>query len=388
MIIPHGAEEYDENDQIFRSNPGKEHDEDYEDLENIDLTKPLRPGESFPVFKHREINPNTENPGIDVTEVEEGKNGEKKTKKKKDKKRKETSSGSIDTSVNLLGMVLDSAPPTQLASTSNSTPGTKSKKRIWFPVLSQNKSYQIDYTFDRISFNSRDIGQLYLVFRICNDQSDGSTLSADISISSNSSGFYRLVGTTGKCQLTRSLKSGANEERSVTVDVAPTINPLQTNMLNCLISLDTESLIGIESLKPITLAIPLFVTLFFEPYSVSETEFQSFLTTHSPQSVGNSRIKLQPSSTSSSKVKKALKSLVQFLHAFEVENINDHSLSLCSKYQGNNIAIMICSLIKILPDHTFAIDIKCLGLGQSPNQQNIYQSLANEITASLAVLPL
>jgi hypothetical protein len=329
-------------------------------------------------------------------EEEGGRNGrEKKEKKKKEKKKKHRkgdegvaagSRGGGGTISDLLEMNFDSPSPSLISSAPAPAPGPSSKsksKPLWLPFCSVPGSFDSSYSIESVIFNGQDIGQLFLLIRTFNQSA--AAISLDLSISASSSGSYRLM-PANHLSLTSSSASASQETHQlIQLDLAPTINPLQNNSIDCILSLSTETSPLISTGGDTTRTFPakIFLSLpsFFQPHPVTESEFQGLVsnTSSTRQSLKVPISSRQGKSLNSKQSQKILKQLMKFLHGHLVESIEGSSATCCSSWRGN----LICALLKLSADREscVSVEIKCLG-----SDSKVTQQIGTETVRALSTL--
>lgn len=351
---------------------------------------------------------------------------EKKTKKEKSSKSetKKTESMTED----LLEMSFDApAPPSSSSLIDNSYPGStsptthsttkvKKTKILWLPLSSLSGVFDIFYSIEDMLFNGHDIGKISILFRVINRQS--TPLSVEISLSSNSTGSYRL-GASNKSPLVTSLSSHLEEIQQLVLDVAPTLNPLQTNTIHWQLHSHTSSSMS----NPLLLTddttssalsschMPWTILSLFQSQSINENEFQALLTSSPSSSTTSSssissfinqathqnkiQIPLPENQTFSRKqITKMLKLLMSYCHSDCMELIEGQSaiscslLTLPSSRGAGGERYLTCWLMKYLSsggggrgNTSIHIEMRYYG----PNSSTL-QQIGNEILKSLSLI--
>jgi hypothetical protein len=364
----------------------------------------LRPEEALPVLRHRDTASAPTNTSHTWQEASvPAPESRKKHKKDKKKKEKEKERKGPEATTDLLEMNFESPSAALSVVPESAARSSKSKsKALWFPFSSYPGSYEASYAVESLTFNGRDIGTLSLLFRV--DSLSDSSLSLELTISSHSSGSYRLSAPHGKVSLV------GEGQQVVRVDLAPTINPLLTNTIECLLTLATESsaLISTENNQTFAVKIPLSLPFFFQAHTITINELQALCannTSSSPPFTGQVSLTLPRSSSSSSHQKqlsKTSKILLGYLNAHPVEQIDDMSIAGCSSLRlhgSGSASYLICSFIKFLPgaedtasnkkskgrggDGVARIEIKVFGA-----DGRIAQQIGNQTLSALSSLSL
>jgi hypothetical protein len=300
------------------------------------------------------------------------------------------------------------SPPAPLSSAEPAIASARSKsktKLLWLPFSASPGSYEASYAVEGLTFNGRDVGTLSLLFRVANLSS--CSLSLDLSISSHSSGSYRLSSPNGKVSLTSgtSLAAKTEAQQAVQIDLAPTINPLSPNTIECLLALttDTNSLIATETKQTLSAKILLTTPSFFQAHAISTNELHTLCSatnTSSPPFAGQVSLAIPKSSSNQQKqLGKISKVLLGYLNAHLVEQSEDFSVTCCSSLRLNGSggagSNLIVALIKFLPGGGSSsrkssseggvamIQIKCFG-----PEQRTAQQVGNETLRALSSLTL
>jgi hypothetical protein len=297
---------------------------------------------------------------------------------------------------------LVSTAPAPVPATSPAQPPQSSKsksKHLWIPFCDAAPgSFDCSYSIESVVFNGQDIGELSVLFRTIN-QSDAS-LSLDLSISSTSSGSYRLT-PSNQISLTSSAPGSWLPPKSeethqlVRLDLAPTLDPLLNNSIDCLLQLssgDTSPLISTDTTattRTLPAKILLSLPAFFQPHPATETEFQALVSnTSSARQSLKIPILEQKKSLSSKRSERILKQLVKYLRGHPVEAV-EGTVTCCSSWRssgsgGGRSLYLVCGLLKVNGrESCVAVEIKCSG-----SDPKVAQQIGTETARALSLLTL
>mmetsp|Transcript_22386 Transcript_22386/g.22573 ORF Transcript_22386/g.22573 Transcript_22386/m.22573 type:complete len:1277 (+) Transcript_22386:138-3968(+) len=397
----------------------KGQDKERNALEDVDITIPLKPGESLPVMQHRVVK-STDPPVVqgrrsdemDPTDSEttKKKKGEKDKKKKTgketksktdktgektvEKKLKKSKTASAAVTDDLLGLdwgapasiPSPSPPPPAVVPITPEEPVKKSSKlkskqidepkeskkkgssgtKVWLPIYSE-KGVDAFYALTRAVTDARSY-TVSLWLRVVNNSSEG--INAELQLSA----IGTLRPTQGTILRTAGQGVPAGSDSQTSIELVSD-SPIQTTFLaKGVFRCTTMNLLGGDtSAASVMIRIPL--SLCFTPHKLTEEAFAALLTkTSSKWGQSNAKVAY------ATKGKVAIKSIANFLHAHIVEAEVSKAASMVAKAPSG---ASVCCLAKQGKDDFISVDIKVLGTSKGEGQV-----LADAISSTLSELSL
>lgn len=364
------------------------------DLGDIDITTPLRPGEALPVMAHHvvvsrpapaPVSAPTPVPTVAAVDVEDGKKPKKEKKNKGDKKeskKAKASTGAVVEDLLSMDWAVPSPAPVPAAAVSSldflggsdkgmSVPEEGAKKKsssklVWQSLCSE-RDVDVHYAFSASSSTT-----LTLYARCINNAADGVNATVDLTLANLPVPTLRL-GHASMLRIATSTPSGSESQSCLDLGVdAPTqtILPIQG-----LVKYTFESLLGAD-VRSYNVTMSLTPTVFFSPNKLSEEAFGTLM--------GKSTSKWGTATTPrigySSKAKSAFKAIATFLHAHTVDSeTSTKAVNMASKTHSG---AYVCCLAKSKSD-AIVVDIKVLGSTKAEGQ-----ALADAIATALSALSL
>mmetsp|Transcript_26522 Transcript_26522/g.39397 ORF Transcript_26522/g.39397 Transcript_26522/m.39397 type:complete len:1304 (-) Transcript_26522:111-4022(-) len=412
-ILPIGAEDgFSSEDEkgIFRTVKGKgkkasvtdngaDLDDENEGLENIDITTPLRADETLPVHRHREATGSTQQPsdrrggGIEagVIPSDEERKRQKAGKKKSRSKSKERKKEGNLVVRDLIGLDLETCADigvdkNECSAAKAASPAQKMKKsksKMWLPLHSEVSRFDVFYVLEYSAGNS----VLSVTYRVINHPSHEFGISLSMGVAPQSATCFRLAGANGEdhSPVVRSVAPGNESQGSVEVEVAPGVLRTRTTHMLCHLQVTVESLLGPETLAPISVNLPIPVCTFFDPYPIAPAAFHDiiFPSTMDGRVLGEAHAKLK---YSFSKPKKAFRAILAMLRGHEVEYEEGKAMTTASIAGGNRggAQSIICTMLKASSTgKTVSVDVKCIG-----TLREECQVVANETVEALLAMEL
>lgn len=343
------------------------------DLENVDITVPLRPHEVIPVLSHRQSASAAPEEHREVVEAKTKKD-KKERKNKSEKEHKSHKKQSAEQSANstfdgdLLGLGGSSTVPVNPVVDTQSVSGTKEKSssrsksksdkdgmHLWSPLyLSGISKPKIYYLTSRSRSRSDNVE---LVFVVVNDGPDSENSTVSVSIDFSSAAVLSYDGKvvrdgSGKdylilCQNLKASKSEVSGTAAIRLQAPIADSSVQ---VSCNVRVQSESLIGSSDSSYVQSTITLSPCAGLSEYKMSEDEFETLLVDRSRSKMkfcgaASEHIAIDTSLVEDTSSKQILKAIVKYTNSFVVSKESSKAISATSRASGDGV---VCFLIKIL----------------------------------------